>query len=150
MRKVDLEYDRILFSADSLVDYWWYVDNHLQMVVRFMGIQVGSGETISEMDIPEAVLIFRNVGNCTRTSADIESGVLNNGENSVSDDLKAPPVDATKEFSFFAQCTEPSGNVNWDIKAETHEILLRDEDVKRFEKAENDNQRGAQESKSTW
>jgi hypothetical protein len=136
MKKANIEFDRILFGPSTLVDAWWYSDNHLQMMVRFLGIQIGTGENISQLDIPEAVLIFRNVGSCTRSVSELYYGGAHGDSIDVSDDLKPSPGVEPKEFSFFAQNTEPSGNTNWVIQAESYEIHLRDDDVSRLNEAE--------------
>jgi hypothetical protein len=136
MKKVEISFDRILFATNSLVDYWWYSDSHLQMVVRFIGVQVGTGADISQMDIPEAVLVFRNVVSCRKTFAPVFYGNTPGDESSESDPVSTQATGFLNDYSFYAQCTEPSGNVGWEIKAESFELLLRDDDVKKLEDTE--------------
>ena len=137
MKKADIEFERVLFGITSLVDKWWYLDGHLQMDVRFLEIQIGTGTDISEVDIPDAILVFKGVGTCKRSVVEILFGGSSARTSEETDNSENPSEEELNGYGFSAQSAEPSGNINWAIRAHSFVLYLREEDLKKIEEAEN-------------
>ena len=126
MKKIDCDFSKLVFDRGSFLDSIKFSQALLAIRVRFFEAQIGEGEEIQALDIPEATLYFKDLSFCERSiwPLDAMDGVEARVER---ENLPEKADDTNPEFTVFGESDEPPGLVQWDIRAANFDLDLEDE-----------------------
>lgn len=125
-----IAFDRLLFGPESIVRKSWFEVDDLHLDVSLVGVRIGEGATIRQIDVNEAVLVFRGCSAWQRRTIFGNDVKLEKGQSELKG--SAPALASLPPQGFVV----PAPRTGWNIVARSYECYLHPEDIRRITDAD--------------
>jgi hypothetical protein len=123
----NVAFERLLFGPDSIVRKSWFEKDDLHLDVSAVGVRMGEGAQIRQLDVPEVVLVFRGCSAWQKRTIFGRDVKVEKGQS----DLKGsdPALAAMPPLGFVV----PAPRTGWNIVARVFECYMPVEDASRLQ-----------------
>ncbi len=130
MRLHVIAFERLLFGPDSVVRKSWFEKDDLHLDVSALGVRMGEGAQIRQVDVPEAVLVFRGCSAWQKRTIFGRDVKVEKGQSELPG--SDPVLAAMPPLGFVV----PAPRTGWNIVARVFECYLPREDSERLAEAD--------------
>ena len=128
MKRITFDFDLLIHDTNTLTQSYSFTPELLSIRVLYVALQVGEGEEIRVIDIPEATLLFKNVSFSEREVVIWDNGTKKFETLSTEKDpLPEVPEDPNPGVTLFWNSIPASGLVAWKIKAAAFGMEIEDD-----------------------
>ncbi len=136
MKRITCDFSLLDFDEGTLLTSYNFTPALLSIRVKFYGTRTGQGKAVQFIPIPEASLFFRDVTFCQRVvrALDKKTGIFEEPATE-KESLPEKQGDTNTEFVLKGNSAQPSGHVQWRIRAQDFEMELGDDILGRLSEA---------------